>query len=291
MHYDRADYDAAYKNHSASDFYVPSSAWLREARQGLPESRWMLYSAQVRALEWMKTHIPGASILDVGCGSGWFLARARQLGFKVMGLEVGSLPVELLQEKGFEVVCGSLESIPKNWEPHIVSLFEVLEHLPNPAEFLLNVRRRFPHSTFIFSVPSPCRWTKAGKHRDLADYPPNHLTRWNPQSLRTALTFAGYAHIQVEYSAPSALEAASVSLRGLIQSWTDHMPNTLPDALPRKSLRSLQHEVTVRQLKCLPDGSSPPPSASPDGPASPCWESPVSCTLSSLSPRPLRLSV
>ena len=251
LEYQRNDYDQAYKDESRK-FYVPSASWLTEAESNLPESKWMLFSAQVSALRWIQFTHPNGSILDIGCGSGWFLARAQQLGFKVHGVEVGSLPVKLLKEKGFEVECGSLEAIPANWKPDVVTLFEVLEHLPDPVGFLAQIRQRFSNSTFILSVPSPRRWTKAGRHRDIADYPPNHLTRWNADSLHRALSQVGYSNVHVTHPSPSALETASVSVRGLLQSWFGEMPSTLPEAISTKSLRPLKQEVVTRKLKCLP---------------------------------------
>ena len=212
----------------------------------------MLYSAQQNALQWIESNFPFASILDIGCGSGWFLARARQMGFRVKGVEVGSLPVQLLKQKGFEVECGSLEAIPRIWQPDVITLFEVLEHLPDPADFLTKIRQRFQNSIFILSVPSPRRWTKGGTHRDVADYPPNHLTRWNTESLQRALSHAGYSKVAVTYPKPSALETASVSVRGLVKSWFGQMPDTLPDAIGNSTLRPLQKEIAMRKLKCLP---------------------------------------
>ncbi|HSS96731.1 MAG TPA: methyltransferase domain-containing protein, partial [Terriglobales bacterium] len=179
-------------------------------------------------------------------------ARARQMGFRVKGVEVGSLPVELLKQKGFEVECGSLEAIPTNWQPDVITLFEVLEHLPDPADFLTKIRKRFQNSIFILSVPSPKRWTKGGTHRDAADYPPNHLTRWNTESLQRALSHAGYSKVEVTYPKPSALETASVSIRGVIKSWYGEMPDALPEAIGPSTLRPLQKEIAMRKLKCLP---------------------------------------
>ena len=251
LKYDRAGYDRAYKGDNPN-FYVPASSWLTQARNNLPESKWMLFSAQQNALKWIESNFPFASILDIGCGSGWFLARARQMGFRVKGVEVGSLPVQLLKQKGFEVECGSLEAIPANWQPDVITLFEVLEHLPDPADFLTKIRLRFQNSIFILSVPSPKRWTKGGSHRDAADYPPNHLTRWNIESLQRALSHAGYSKVEVTYPKPSALETASVSIRGLIKSWFGEMPNTLPEVIGNSTLRPLQKEITMRKLKCLP---------------------------------------
>ena len=251
LDYDYKNYDLAYVE-PGSHFVVPSLQWLEEAGVGLSEARWMLFSAQIEALEWLKSNIPTASVVDVGCGSGWFLGRARQLGFRAAGVEIGSAPAILLQEKGFDVVCGTVLSIPEDWRPDAVTLFEVLEHLPNPAIFLSGIRRRFPESILILSVPSPKRWTKGGSHRDLADYPPNHLTRWNDQCLYRALIDAGYARAQVNYSRPRALETASVSIKMIVRGWRSQLPDTLPEAIVATRLRALQKEVLIRKFKCVP---------------------------------------
>jgi SAM-dependent methyltransferase len=251
LEYDRKNYDRAYRD-GGVDYYVPSTDWLKQAGSELPEAKWMLSSAQAEALAWIESHYPAASILDIGCGPGWFLARARQRGFQMMGVEVGSAPVRLLRERGFRVECGSVEAVPEGWKPEVVTLFEVLEHLPDPVAVLSQIRERFPNACFILSVPSPRRWTKLGNHRDVADYPPNHLTRWNPDSLRRTLCAAGYSNVEVSYSSPSALETASVSARGLLRSWLDRMPDTLPQALRGGGPRPLREEIAVRRLKYLP---------------------------------------
>ncbi len=252
LEYNREQYDLAYRQPDSSEFVVPSLKWLTEASSNLDEARWMLFSAQLEVLRWLKANKPKASILDVGCGSGWFLARARQLGFAISGIEVGSAPVKLLQEKGLRVICGSLESIPPDWQPDVITLFEVLEHLPEPANFIAQIKKQFPHSTFMLSVPSPKRWTKAGNHRDLADYPPNHLTRWNPQSLHWALKDAGYSRVEVKYSRPIALETTAVSIKTTLQGWRNQMPETLPEAMAGTHLRALKKEILIRKLKYVP---------------------------------------
>jgi SAM-dependent methyltransferase len=252
MQYETSSYDAAYKATEETDFYVPSVKWLREASPNLAEARWMLFAAQKEALTWLGSKHTAGSILDIGCGPGWFLIRAHQLGFEVSGVEIGSEPVRVLQEKGYDVVCGSVESVPPNWTPQVITLFEVLEHLPDPVKFLAQIKNRFPQSQLIVTVPSPRRWTKAGHHRDLADFPPNHLTRWNPYSLMRALSLAGYGQLEVSYSKPIPLETAAVSIRGLWKSWTGEMPDRLTEATIGGPLRHLKSEIMVRKLKCIP---------------------------------------
>ena len=252
IEYSRQEYDLAYREPETSEFVVPSLKWLAEASLNLDEARWMLFSAQLEVLRWLKLNKPKASILDIGCGPGWFLARARQLGFDAAGVEVGSAPVKLLQEKGFHAICGSLESIPSDCKPDVVTLFEVLEHLPQPAAFITQLKKRFPRSTFMLSVPSPKRWTKAGNHRDPADYPPNHLTRWNQQSLHWILKDAGYSRVDVNYSPAIALETTAVSIKTTLQGWRNQMPETLPEVMAGTQLRHLKKEILVRRLKYVP---------------------------------------
>ena len=107
-------------------------------------------------------------------------------------------------------------------------------------------------SLVIVTVPRPRRWTKAGKHRNIADFPPNHLTRWNSYSLMRAPSLAGYGQLEVSYSEPLPIEMASVSIRGLGQSWTGKMPDRLIESRIGGRLRHLQREVIVRRLKCVP---------------------------------------
>jgi SAM-dependent methyltransferase len=250
--YDRETYNAAYKAGATPDFYVPSVQWLHDAGNDLAEARWMLFAAQIEALDWLQSNHAGVFILDIGCGPGWFLIRAQQLGFRVAGVEVGSEPVRALCERGYNVVCGSIESVPQEWSPQVITVFEVLEHLPDPVNFLLQIRNRFPASLLVLTVPSPKRWTKAGHHRDLADFPPNNLTRWNPASLVRALSRAGYNPFHVGYSKPLPLETAAVSIRGLWRSWTSKMPDRLIDTGVGAPLRHLKREVRVRKWKCVP---------------------------------------
>jgi hypothetical protein len=64
MEYEKASYDEAYKSGAESGFYVPSVQWLRDAGPSLAEARWMLFSAQIEALAWLKSNRGDASILD-----------------------------------------------------------------------------------------------------------------------------------------------------------------------------------------------------------------------------------
>lgn len=253
MAYDRMSYDLAYvhsaEGSSTGERSVGCAKWLAEAGANFDETPWLLFEASRRAIEWIVRTIPQpAEVLDCGCGAGWLLAGLRARGYTVRGVEVAAAPVALLRQHGFDVVQGSLEAVPDQWQPRVVTLMDVLEHLPDPLFFLAKLRRRFPQAALIITVPSPRRWTLLPGLHDPADVPPNHLTRWTARSLKTALTKAGYGGVDIVFPQVSALEMASVSYRALAASWVRGCRPGSPvdDDQPK---RSVQEEVRCRRNK------------------------------------------
>lgn len=251
--YDRQSYTAAYarQDKQATDVSIGCMRWLEEASDTLDEFPWFLFAAQQHLVRWTKRNLsPGKAILDIGCGGGMLLGALRAAGFSVHGLELASQPVGQLRRRGFDVVQGSVEDAPASWIPDAVTLTDVLEHLPSPVAFLTELHRHFPKAALLLTVPSPRRWTKPFGLTDLADAPPNHLTRWNGQSLTHALTVAGYRNIQVQYPPPTGLELASVSYRGLIAAWRKGChPAAMVDSGPPS--RGIAEEIRVRRVKAM----------------------------------------
>ena len=88
-------------------------------------------------------HAP-ARLLDVGCATGLFVSVAQQAGWQVTGLEVSSWAVAQAQKRCPQAnyVVGLLEEIDfPAGSFDAVTLWDVLEHVPSPAEALLRVRR------------------------------------------------------------------------------------------------------------------------------------------------------
>lgn len=145
-------------------------------------------------LQWLQGHIPAnASILELCCESGRFLAALQKYGFKPIGMDPLPRPIAMLGEKGFTVQVGFVEDYPQHWpEPAAVILLESLVRFPAPVEFLRTIYQRFPQAPLCLSVPSPRRSLKVPEFDRRVDYPPHHLTRWTPKAILTALENAGY---------------------------------------------------------------------------------------------------
>lgn len=162
-----------------------------------------------QALFWLTKYVPkGSTVIDCGCGSGRFLRALTRTGFRAVGVEISPEVVENLRKAGFEAIEGKAPDFP--WDgpaPAAITFFEVLEHIPEPIPLLKELRRRFPETAILASVPSPYRAGLLLKgERGLSDYPPNHFLRWTPKSLEVAFRRSGYQQVEVILPPPIGSE-------------------------------------------------------------------------------------
>jgi SAM-dependent methyltransferase len=157
---------------------------------------------QTRARRIMR-HIPSGRLLDIGTGDGHFLAIAREAGFKVEGTELSDSGIAHCRERGFEVFKGQFLDIDLG-ERHYdaITMWHVLEHVPNPGEVLRGVYQRL-NPGGIFAVAVPNEENTLFRHRIHWKRSPNplgelewgheiHLTHFQPATFRAALCSAGF---------------------------------------------------------------------------------------------------
>src|SRR5437867_4125822 len=112
-------------------------------------SLWFWTPAFGRVFEWLEVRLkPGATVLELGCGLGIVLHELQGRGFKVHGLDVAELAVNLNRNDGFPVWHGPLESMPDDWmaKPDAVIAFFMLHHLEDPIRMIRDVSRRWPNA-------------------------------------------------------------------------------------------------------------------------------------------------
>jgi SAM-dependent methyltransferase len=142
----------------------------------------------------------GGKLLDVGCGTGNFLAAARNAGYDVTGTELDRDAARFAKDQ-VELPHIFPLSILEFVQQHpgktfdVVTFFEVLEHQASPAAFLKCVRCCVRSRGYIaLSVPNRERWLTAP---DVLDYPPNHFLRWNVKALKKFLSAQGFEIVSV----------------------------------------------------------------------------------------------
>ena len=144
---------------------------------------------------------PGqGELVDIGCGTGNFLAAARRKGYRVTGTELDRNAARFAQAKlglprVLPLTIGEFAERHPGERFDVVTFFEVLEHQADPVEFLRCVRGCLrPHGYIALSVPNRERWLTAP---DVCDYPPNHFLRWNAAALKNLLCAQGFEILSV----------------------------------------------------------------------------------------------
>lgn len=138
----------------------------------------------------------GGRLLDIGCSEGEFLEKCRGLGYELYGLEISKWNAEIVRRKGIDCFNGYLDEFLLHWRDKIkksydcITVFETLEHLTNPLEFLEQIQILLKNNgVLVLSVPYRNR---AVVFKEYDDNPPGHFTRWDEISLTKILKKAGF---------------------------------------------------------------------------------------------------
>ncbi len=96
-------------------------------------------------------------ILDLGCGTGTLTSSFVAKGKIVFGIEIDERDAQIAQINGLIVSVQSLDSkatLPSN-KIELVIAADILEHLQNPEEFLIYLRKQLPkNAKLIVSIPN-----------------------------------------------------------------------------------------------------------------------------------------
>jgi len=201
---------------------------------------------------------PGrGELLDIGCGTGNFLAAARDAGYSVSGTELDRNAARFAKERlGLPRVLGlTISEFAEKYPSEkfdVVTFFEVLEHQAAPKEFLEKVKACLrPGGYIALSVPNRERWLTGP---DVLDYPPNHFLRWNVSALRNLLSAKGFEILSVREQPAGVIHTAqmiNMALRtGLMRKTAGTAPSSFRDVMqmaPQEAAAALQAKPTARQ--------------------------------------------
>ena len=163
-------------------------------------------------LEVVKSHVdfdPGVHFVDVGAGDGSFLACAREM-FDLTNphaVEGSAVARRLLAERGFDVV-----DVPTvvGFERKFVTALQVIEHVPDPVEFLEGFVLRTDDLVLLTS-PSVDAVEFARYGREWKSYSPSHhLVLFSRQGIETVFDKASIdlIHFELCISATNSIWAS-----------------------------------------------------------------------------------
>jgi SAM-dependent methyltransferase len=134
----------------------------------------------------------GKRVLEVGCGDGNYMACLRDAGVEARGNEPSDRFRAMALANGFRVTGGyvragaSIDGAPYD----AVVARQVLEHVPDPTDFLLGIREQLvPGGAGLIEVPC---FEQALERDRFFDIFPDHLSYFTESTLRHALTRVGF---------------------------------------------------------------------------------------------------
>ncbi|MES2706166.1 MAG: class I SAM-dependent methyltransferase [Verrucomicrobiota bacterium] len=147
----------------------------------------------------------GLRVLEIGCGTGYLLQRLQQEGADVLGIEPGCQSGQ--EDSGVRIVRGFFPSVEVKGEFDLIIMHSVLEHLPDPTDFLRTVLRQLtPEGILCLAVPDESGFLQRG---DVSMLFTEHYSYFSPDSLYRTIAKAGGGDIRVKCSTFSALLYAS----------------------------------------------------------------------------------
>ncbi len=159
----------------------------------------------------LKAKANGNRLLDVGCGAGFFVQAALEAGWDAYGIEPSTyaapMAKKMIGERIQQVFLSDVSFEDASFDA--LTLWGVLEHVPNPAETLLQSFRYLEPGGIIFiHVPNTKYiFIRRQLKRLITGQPGSvhaheHLFHFTQQTLRLILQTAGFIDISEEIKSP-----------------------------------------------------------------------------------------
>jgi len=172
-----------------------------------------------RTQSWLYTYfylpwVKDGRLLEIGCGSGWQLARMKEAGWTTKGLDFDPAAAQAARERGLDVQVGDARDLglePESFDAIVMA--HVLEHVFDPVGLLAECRRLLKPGGRLISI------TPNGRslgHRYFKESwrglePPRHIAVFTIGGLGLACDRAGLTVERIDVTARDAANLLLVS--------------------------------------------------------------------------------
>jgi len=168
-------------------------------------------------------------LLDLGCGNGAFLLRARSAGWHVTGVDFDEKAVAAACGLGLDVRLGGIESLDPSVEQFdVITLAHVIEHVHHPVEVLQACYHLLKPGGFLWletpNITSEGHQLFGTNWRGLE--PPRHLVLFTLESMKKTLKKVGFV-VKVQPYRPLCrfMFDASTAISEGVDPYSESRPN------------------------------------------------------------------
>ena len=211
------------------------------------DGRVLTFQRHLRPLERIAGQPDGKRLLDVGCHIGVFVDVAQQHGWDAWGVEPSHWAAEQAQAAGLKVVNGTLATSGfPDASFDVITLWDVIEHVPNPKEELLQVHRLLkPRGVVVIhtiDIESPFARIMGHRWPWLMEM---HLYYFSPRTLRRMVEDIGF---EVIHSSPQGRYLRLGYLISRLQGYNRPLYRLLDAIVTRLNLRGIAVPINLGDL-------------------------------------------
>lgn len=172
---------------------------------------------------WVDQFVTKGNLLEIGCATGLALKVAQEKGWQVYGVEVNGPAAAVACDvlKADVVRVGNLnDQMFPDGHFSLVTLFDVIEHIPHPLEFMKTLSKKIaPGGHILFVTPSVDTMSFKLLKEKWPHFVQEHLLLYSPKSIARLLSATGFklnAH---------GWATKYISI-GMLKTHADNHPNT-----------------------------------------------------------------
>ena len=139
---------------------------------------------------------PNGTWLDVGFGNGSLLFTAEEYGYDPIGVDLRKENVSILKGVGIQAHCDLVQNIEFEKSISVVSMMDVLEHIPYPKEVLISLHSKMDEDGCLL-ISMPNSETMVWKHLTAKKQNPffgsiEHYHNFSKTRLKSLLNECGF---------------------------------------------------------------------------------------------------